>query len=539
MNAAELEKAIKREVEEWPGVTVAFVEGGKHPKYKLTYDELMLSRPYPGTPGDSGRGLHNSLAEVRRVIKQLGGVRLKPEPSEEEDEAPYRKPNDGAEKRSDPPREKAAPEPTIRDKAKAAGIVVREIVNVLDEGQSEDDGAKEAKRAAIQSAVDSIVDGIYFGLDEQIYHAVPALGGSALCKLNISPATWWRGSWLDPDRPELDEEQTIAQLIGKAYHSARLEPEHFEDRFCAMLDKANYPSRDFVSSDAAVKAALKEMGQTQALSGEPALERAERLRDLGFTGTIWAIEKAAWEAEIGDRQPIPAKYWKDIVIDMERIRGVPDIAALLTGGASEVSVFWTDEFGLRCKARFDYLKANHWSELKTFANSQGKDVNQAITDAVRYNRYYIAAGHYREAAEQIRTGDLAVRGPSTAEQRALIEQIQERPLPLACWFVFQEKGGVPNLFAREFRFSSAGDYREGEIAIMLEDENPTVREMARDAMGRKTQIYRRAEIEIRRAKDIFATYAQVYEPGSPWAPLDPIGSIDDGDFHPRWLEGNG
>jgi hypothetical protein len=33
----------------------------------------------------------------------------------------------------------------------------------------------------------------------------------------------------------------------------------------------------------------------------------------------------------------------------------PELSRAFLGGAPQVSVFWIDEYGVSCKARFDYL----------------------------------------------------------------------------------------------------------------------------------------------------------------------------------------
>ena len=116
----EYEKAIKAEVEHWPGVQVEFVNptGKGHPKAKFTFtpaegDPLTMSRPYAGTPSDAVFGVHRMLGDMRRAMKSLGAERDKPEPTKDEDEAPYRKPNDGREKRPDPVKREPAALPRI------------------------------------------------------------------------------------------------------------------------------------------------------------------------------------------------------------------------------------------------------------------------------------------------------------------------------------------------------------------------------------------------------------------------------------------
>jgi hypothetical protein len=541
MNQRELERAIEREVESWPGVTVEFVAGGKHPKAKFTFEGMMLSRPYAGTPSDGAFGLHNALGDMRRVMKQLGATRAKPEPTREEDEAPYRKPNDGAAKRPDPVKHERAPvAPDVADQLVSAGVADRPRATkpvVVSEPESDDTQDERAARIAeLEAMVAAVVDGIYFGLADEIYHAVPALGSGSIAQLLTSPGTFWRGSWLDPDRPELDEEATNAQILGRAYHCARLEPDMLETRYCCELDKTAMP-KGTLFSGTEMGAELEERGLKKSGS---VLEQARRLAEDGFPEEkLWHLCLEQWKAALGPRQAIPAKYWKEILIDMERIRGVPAIADLLSGGAAEVSIFWTDEHGLRCKARIDYLTIAHWADFKTFANAMAKRLDQAIADAFRYNRYYVQAVHYRDAIEAIRSGALPIRGPSTDEERELIAGIVAAPAPLACWYVFQEKGGIPNLLAKRFRFTALDTYREHELRALLGEElDPAKRQMIESALGQRTGISKLGEMEIARAKQQFLLYSQVYAPGEPWAPIDPMGAIDDADFHPKFLEGS-
>jgi hypothetical protein len=551
MNRRELEQAIRDEVEEWPGVSVEFAEGGRHPKAKLTFtppdgEPLMLSRPYPSTPGT--QGLRSVLGDMRRVMKQLGAARSKPEPSAEETEKRYSKPNPGADLRPNPVEgEKATPKADVADQLVAAGAATPEaaaaakaakapaIVYVPDDGESDEDAEREAALAALQAAVDAIEDGVYFGLPAEVYHAVPRLSASGLQRLCVSPATFWKGSWLDPERPELDEEETKAQQLGKAYHVARLEPDRFHATYVREIDKADFPSKGFLSSDEKVKAALKAMGQQQTITGESTAERAQRLLDCGYEGTVFPLEKAKWAETVQGRIPLPAKHFDQIATDMERIRTNGEIADLLTGGEAEVSVFWTDRHGLKCKARFDYLTTAWWDDFKTFDNSRGKELEQAIVDAVRYNRYHVQAVHYRDAAEAIRTGSLPVNGEATDAQLAMVAAIQIRPDELACWYIFQEKGGVPNLLAYEFPFVGVGTYRETEIGIMVEGEDEQAK--VRAAMGSATMLHRKAAYEIDRAKRAFVLYSEVYEPGRPWFPIEARRRLDDLDFNQHWLEG--
>lgn len=531
MNQRDLEKAISREVENWPGVSVEFVTGGKHPKAKLTFDGKMLNQPYSGSPSDSAAGIHNLLSDVRRQMKKLGASRTTAEPSKDEDEAPYRKANDGKEKRPDPVAgEKAAPQADLSDQLASKGLKGKAArVVIVDDLAG---GDVDAIKAAFEARVASITDGIYFDLPDDVYHAVPRLSSSGIQRIDVSPATFWRGSWLDPNKPDPEDEETIWRILGRAYHVARLEPHLFEAVYCRDLDKADAPEGTLFTGVEMGKE-LEEAGLKK--SGSVA-EQAERLMDSGFPREkIWHFIKQDWEAARRGRTGLPAKHYDQMIIDRDRISSNAEIAPLLQGGEAEVSVFWTDEYGIQMKARIDYLCRDHWADFKTFDNSRGKNLNQCLSDAMRYNRYYIQASVYREAVENIRLNNLPINGQANDDQRALIAHIQMKPGELACWYVFQEKGGVPNLLAREFKFYMV-PYTTifAEAGVTDEDRRRVVRE----ATQQRTQLFVKGLGRAIEAKKMFTLYSQVYQPGEPWAPIHSLGSFSDDDFHPYWLSGD-
>jgi hypothetical protein len=585
MKQREIEEAIEREVAEWPGASVTFAPGGKHPKAKLKVGEMMLAVSYSSTPSDY-RTILNAVGDVRRTLRKLGATRTAPDPTREEDEAPYRKANDGAVMRPVPVQgEKAKPKPSVADQLVESGVVsaaqsladdifgegattvtpgpaaaapaprhrsyeerpaepltkfqrdARAIIARLEDGATDEElAALEQRIKDIIDRAAAIVDGVYFGLPDDVYHAVPRISASGLQKLCVSPATFWADSWLNPEKliAEPDEGSTPAQVLGKAYHCARLEPERFDSAYCRQPSKDDYLGKGLLTSDTAVKAALKEAGAQQTVTGETNVERAERLLDEGFDKPIWGLIMRDFEEERAGRIPIPAKYYDQIVADMERVKENGEIHELMVGGAAEVSVFWTDRNGLKCKCRFDYLTPHFWTDLKTFDNSRGKELEQALADAMRYNRYYVQAVHYRDGAEAIRVQGLQVIGNASDAHRELIAKIQIKPGELDCWFVFQEKGGVPNLLARQFPFYdvpqaiehgwSAGATEEGQAA-------------AEAATRRRTGLFARGHTDILHAKDQFVLYSNAYDAGKPWFPLNARKSFSDLDFNSYWIEG--
>ena len=543
MNQSDYEKAIKKEAGEWPGVEVELVSGGKHPKAKFTFQGKILSVSYSGTPSDASFGVHQMLGDMRRAMKKLGAERAKPEPSKDQDEAPYRPKNNGKEQRPSPIKSVTAKaQPDITEQLVEQGVVTKEEAataktSVQGPGSAATyerravlEGIEDDIKAAFDTRVAGIEDGIYFDLPADVYHAVPRLSCSGIQKMCVSPGTFWRDSWLDPNKTE-DDDDAAWKVTGRAYHTARLEPHLFDQLYVRDVGKDEAP-KGTLFTGAELKAELKDSGLVQ--SGA-VLEQAERLADSGFPEELlWPIIKRKADEERGDRLALAPSVYDDIANDMNRIRGNGQIAPLLTGGEAEVSIFWTDEHGVQMKARCDYLTREWWVDFKTFDNSRGKQLNQALCDAVRYNRYYIQATVYREAIEAVRLGGIPIRESQTDDQKKLVAALQIRPAELDCWFVFQEKKGIPNLLAREFPFYMVPFTTVFNEQITADEAR---REAVREMTRKRTQLFMRGVHETLEAKKNFVLYSTVYLPGDPWAPIDALGTFSDDDFHPYWLAG--
>jgi len=140
---------------------------------------------------------------------------------------------------------------------------------------------------------------------------------------------------------------------------------------------------------------------------------------------------------------------------------------------------------------------------------------------------------YRDAVEAIRNGLVDIVGDCEPWQRELVDEVQLSPAPLQCWYVFQEKGGVPNIVARRFKFDEL-PATHGLHAAGLDEQREA---RAAAAVARPTMICRKAALEIEYAKRLFAGYSEIYEPGEPWLPIEPLSDIGDEDFNSYWLEG--
>lgn len=383
-------------------------------------------------------------------------------------------------------------------------------------------------------------DGIYFDLPEASYHKIERLSASGIQNMLISPATFWAKSWMNPDRDDSDKP---FQVIGRAYHTARFEPDQFEERFVVQLTPDDMPEGSLLT-DAEYKARLKDLGEPQTKAGEKVLERADRLEqalkawalandaDPADRPQLWHIAEHEWQQTVGERAVISRSVFDDITRDAKRLRAMPEVAQLLTGGAAEVTVLWTDRAtGVQMKCRFDYLRPSGYTDFKTFENGRGKNLSQAITDAFMYNRYYIQAALYWYAAELIRSGELNVIGEHSKEQAALIAEIELRSAYMVPWYVFQEKGGVPNIIARRIELMPM--HRSLEAAA-TDDETA---DQVRAQFGEPSKLLVKANAEIQWAVRNFKNNADIFgTTGEPWFPTDPLGLIEDDDFSPYWLE---
>lgn len=110
--------------------------------------------------------------------------------------------------------------------------------------------------------------GIYFGMSDDEYHALPALSCSGIKKLAASPMIFWaNATWLSDRRRKLVEEakqgdEKAHYTFGKAYHCRLMEGASvFALRYEVEPDPSSYP--DALHSTAQIKAAISRHTQMQ------------------------------------------------------------------------------------------------------------------------------------------------------------------------------------------------------------------------------------------------------------------------------------
>ena len=268
-------------------------------------------------------------------------------------------------------------------------------------------------------------DGVYFGLPEDDYHADPALGSSGIKDLNIDPLTYWKKSPLNPDREE--KEDTPALMFGDAVHKLLLEgPDVYRKIYAEKPEGMSFSKKD----------------------------------------------GKAWKAEHDGFKILDADQSKQL----HAIKDAADRTGLTTalqGGFSEVSVFWTDDEGFRRKARFDKLKVGAAIDLKTFENTTGRPLDDAVGWAIAQNGYLISGVWYSEAINVLKDNLNAGNIDVNIDDEGPSDQWIDEFLTVRCeyYYVFIQKGIANNIVAKRFsRKNLAGIneyYRKGEFLIEL------------------------------------------------------------------------
>jgi hypothetical protein len=302
-------------------------------------------------------------------------------------------------------------------------------------------------------------DGVYLSMREEPYFADWALGFTGLKLLLSSPPDWW---WQSPfnqlvPHQERGEEESKAMRFGSAVHTALLESmDVFSAVYGVMPDKFTHPRA--LDTTTQLKERLGQIGEK--ISGNKP-ELIERLLAADPSAVILEEIQQAWLAE--GRKPLSRVEFNKIHL-MERVlmgpidpetkeRRLTALGKAFQGGLSEVSVFWTDENGIRQRARLDKLKPNATIDLKTFSNWQGRDFQQAMLRDAAIKLYHMQAAHYEEARRQLRRlvgeGKVFAPNPSNPELKAkvaadlkLLEEIAAADHWRWVW-VFYKTDGAP------------------------------------------------------------------------------------------------
>ena len=285
--------------------------------------------------------------------------------------------------------------------------------------------------------------GVWFGLPEDEYHHALALSSSGLKFLRASTLDFWARSPLCPDRAD---DESDAKIVGHAYHKRIIEGRGaFEASYAPEIDPAEFPNA--LRTNDEIRAAIIAAGGPD--KGTKALRKAELIElllEYEPDALIWDRLVADHNRLHGGKILLPAHMMHKIEIAAAMIERHPQLSKAFTGGAPEVSIFWTDRAtGVPCKARLDYWKPKAIVDLKSFENSLGLPVRKAIARAIANYRYHLQAAFYLRAVVEARRLMAAgacyrCHGSNLTEDlaRALIQ-----PNEMTWLWVWQQKGIAP------------------------------------------------------------------------------------------------
>ena len=280
-------------------------------------------------------------------------------------------------------------------------------------------------------------DGVWFGLDENEYHAAFALSASGIKNLRISTLDFWARSVLNPD---YEDEDTEAMKIGRAYDRRITEgKERFYQQYAAALATEDLEGALKTVED--ITEELTERGIAFKKSAKKP-ELVELLKQHAPEIPFHADLIERHEAANKGKELLSADLIHRIEVAAAMIEKHPQLGKAFTGGYAQVSIFWHDrETGVPMKARMDYLKPRAIVDLKTFENMMQMPVNRAIARAVANQKYHIQAALYlqgaREARSLIRQG--RIFGEADKAFLGALEGAEEQTF----LFVFQQKGIAP------------------------------------------------------------------------------------------------
>lgn len=302
-------------------------------------------------------------------------------------------------------------------------------------------------------------DGIYFSMPDTEYHADPALGSTGLKKLVSNAPDFW---WDSPMNPVFEPENndTAAKIFGRQLHTCVLEGrEKFTARHAPQMNPGN------------VKAGKEEI---------------ESIRASGKT-------------------PVKFAEYQRILAASSFIRANSFLRNAFDGGQPEVSVFWTVD-GIRFKARFDYLKMNAITDLKSIRSKGEKPFKQQCTDAVGSYEYTISAEHYcegrRQMARLIKAGAVFNAPAEDDDFNSWLIQVAGNKT-FAFVFVFWKAEGAP--VSKGFKLSPG---------------NP---------------LFAYARASIGRAVHNYQTFMSEFGTDAAWVPSEPIEELDETDL-PVWYQ---
>lgn len=312
-----------------------------------------------------------------------------------------------------------------------------------------------------------LADGVYLNLPESIYFAQDRYGSSDVMRWHLMKHGWW---WKSRFNPDYTDDRSDAMNYGSALHALMLEGlAAYEERFFVEPDKREF--KDLLITVPQIKEALENeamldlKGTSKYALADWEDAAATHLPDRHVWGNIMRDFKARSailddDGEvIGQHPSVSAVEDRMLRVMLDAAMDNDDMRALLDPAGewphiAELSFLWTDEHGLRRRARFDRIVPNFTMDLKTLGNWQGRELEHAVDDHIKRMGYDIQLADQHDARHRMHAmireeGDACMFGGSI-EHRAFLQAIAERDVPFDWVWLFYQKpemsGRAPIIF---------------------------------------------------------------------------------------------
>lgn len=288
---------------------------------------------------------------------------------------------------------------------------------------------------------------IEYGMPAEEYHAIPALSYSGMCDLAVSPLRYWH-LWVNPSRPK--DEPTKFMEFGSALHCAILEPAAFDSRYVCALDPSEFES--CLETIGEMRAWLESRGKKPS-----GTRKDEMIRQVQAVDPAWPILdvlKAEYAAQHEGKTEFKKDDWFRLGGAAQALRQEPQFAELLQSGHSEVTFLATHPgTGIKLKCRTDWASETHTVDVKSFTVTRGKSVDQAVNDAIYYERYHWQARFYA-LVRSLADGNKSRSGAQHAPEHVLAFVESEKPHEVRLRSLRPVEAGSVNMLWERARFET-------------------------------------------------------------------------------------
>lgn len=363
-------------------------------------------------------------------------------------------------------------------------------------------------------------DGLYLHLEEDEYFAQGRLGSTDLSKLFLQREGWWWQSHLNRDRVDEDPE---AKDFGKALHKIVLEgDEAYERAFTIKPSKVDYPNLLITKDDIIEECGERDCPIPPSWDKTRVIKFAlERHPDLCIWDEIEARWKAEREAEGDTRTAVSAIEDSQLRHMAGAVRNHPEVGLLFRFAVdhmplAEVSVLWTDEWGVRRRARLDLLIPRVTIDVKTLLNVAAKPLQFAVGERVAREAYHVQMADHHEARKVAYR--FIAEGKVGGANEGELTWLRRFPSEASHWdyvWLFYQKP----------------DIRRGHAPVIFpwwEDRGDDLHRRGLRCAHEAIQTYRRCMAE--------------FGPDKPWTRVEPLHVTTEGQrdrvYVPHWIGGD-